>query len=143
MCVCLYVCVCLCVCECVCTCVCVHVCVLVCLCMCVCVCVFSEGSNTLLLKNVELPCIIMVLKTKAVSPILPYCFSAIAGILFRLLLFAMVITWSINFSTSLVPITRCAILLYMEIRMVQWPCKTGNMATTNANQGLGIRQLMV
>ena len=63
-----------------CACVCVHVRVLVCLCVCVCVCVFSEGSNTLLLKNVELPCIIMVLKTKAVSPILPYCFSAIAGI---------------------------------------------------------------
>ena len=100
--------------------------VFVCLCVCAYVCVFSEGSNTLLLKNVELPCIIMVLKTKAVSPILPYCFSAIAGILFRLLLFAMVITWSINFSTSLVPITRCVILLYMEIwcsghaRLVTW-----------------------
>ena len=52
-----------------CACVCVHVRVLVCLCVCVCVCVFSEGSNTLLLKNVELPCIIMVLKTKAVPPI--------------------------------------------------------------------------
>ena len=50
---------------CVCVCVCVHLRVLVCL------CVFSEGFNTLLLKNVELPCIIMVLKTKAVSPILP------------------------------------------------------------------------
>ena len=61
---------------CTCMCVLVRLCVFVrvCMCMCACmsVCVFSEGSNTLLLKN-ELPCIIMVLKTKAVSPILPYC----------------------------------------------------------------------
>ena len=44
--------------------------VFVCLCVCAYVCVFSEGSNTLLLKNVELPCIIMVLKTK--EQFLPY-----------------------------------------------------------------------
>ena len=99
MCVCLYVCVCLCVC------VCVHVRVLVCLCMCV--CVFSEGSNTLLLKNVELPCIIMVLKTKAVSPILPY----------RLLLFAMVITWSIHLSLD---VQYCCIWKYGAVAMQDW-----------------------
>ena len=72
VCACTSVCV-LCMCVCTCACACMSVCVRVC------ACVFSEGSNTLLLKNVELPCIIMVLKTKAVSPILP-CFSAIAGI---------------------------------------------------------------
>ena len=62
---------------CVCVCVLVRLCVCVYMCVCLYVCACVCGSNTLLL---ELPCIIMVLKTKAVSPILQYCFSAIAGI---------------------------------------------------------------